>query len=104
MRKATVSVAFLSLFINPDYTIMHSPLVTSILPKIKEYFKGQRVKKAWLFGSFSRNEETETGHIDVLMGLRHIIGREVDLVEVNGILDFAKATIDRDKILIYERD
>ena len=32
-----------------------------------------------------------------------ITGKEVDLVDVNGIMDFAKATIDRDKILIYER-
>ena len=101
---------------------MISPVVISILPKIREYLKHQPVKKAWLFGSFSRNEETETNDIDILvdfdeskgivslfkmggmlMDLSHIAGREVDLVEVNGIMDFAKATIDRDKILIYER-
>lgn len=123
MCKATFCVAFLSLFINSEYTTMISPLVTSILPKVREYFKSQPVKKAWLFESFSRNEETETSDIDILvdydeskdvvslfkmgsmlMDLRHIIGRKVDLVEVNGILDFANATIDRDKILIYERD
>ena len=102
---------------------MISPVLSSILPKIREYFKSQPVRKAWLFGSFSRNEETETSDIDILvdydeskgivslfkmggmlMDLSKIAGRRVDLVEVNGIMDFAKASIDRDKILIYERE
>ena len=37
------------------------------------------------------------------MDLSRIAGRKVDLVEVNGIMDFAKASIDRDKVLIYDR-
>ena len=97
--------------------------VSEILPKIREYFKSQPVRKVWLFGSFSRNEETETSDIDILvdydesrgvvslfkmggmlMDLSKIAGRRVDLVEVNGIMDFAKASIERDKILIYERE
>ena len=101
---------------------MISPVITSILPKIREYFKSQPVKKAWLFGSFARNEESPTSDIDILvdydethgvvslfrmggmlMDLSRIAGRKVDLVEINGIMDFAKASIDRDKILIYER-
>ena len=108
---------------NARTLIMISPAVTSILPKIREYFKEQPVKKAWLFGSFSRNEETQTSDIDILvdydeskgvvslfkmgsmlMDLSRIAGRRVDLVEVKGIKDFAKASIDRDKILIYERE
>ena len=102
---------------------MLSPVITAILPKIREYFKSQPVKKAWLFGSFSRNEETDTSDVDILvdydesqevislfkMGgmlvdLSRIAGRKVDLIEVNGIMDFARASIDRDKILIYERE
>lgn len=102
---------------------MLSPVITAILPKIREYFKSQPVKKAWLFGSFSRNEETDTSDVDILvdydesqevislfkMGgmlvdLSQIAGRKVDLIEVNGIMDFARASIDRDKILIYERE
>lgn len=102
---------------------MLSPVITAILPKIREYFKNQPVKKAWLFGSFSRNEETDTSDVDILvdydeshgvislfkMGgmlvdLSQIAGRKVDLIEVNGIMDFARASIDRDKILIYERE
>ena len=40
----------------------------------------------------------------MLMELSRIADRKVDLVEVNGIMDFAKSSIDRDKILIYERE
>ena len=102
---------------------MLSPVITAILPKIREYLKNQPVKMAWLFGSFSRNEETDTSDVDILvdydesqevislfkMGgmlvdLSRIAGRKVDLIEVNGIMDFARASIDRDKILIYERE
>ena len=102
---------------------MLNSFVSEILPKIREYFKSQPVRKAWLFGSFSRNEETETSDIDILvdfdesrgvvslfkmggmlMDLSNIAGRKVDLVEVDGIMDFAKASIERDKLLIYERE
>ena len=102
---------------------MVNPFFSEVLPKFQEYFKGQPIKKAWLFGSFSRNEESETSDIDILvdydeskgvvslikmggmlMDLSRIAGRRVDLVEVNGIMDFAKASIERDKILIYERE
>ena len=102
---------------------MVNPFFSEVLPKFREYFKGQPIKKAWLFGSFSRNEESETSDIDILvdydeskgvvslfkmggmlMDLSRIAGRRVDLVEVNGIMDFAKASIERDKILIYERE
>lgn len=112
----------LPLLTNSKTSIMISPVITSILPKIREYFKSQPVKKAWLFGSFARNEESPTSDIDILvdydethgvvslfqmggmlMDLSRIAGRKVDLVEINGIMDFAKASIDRDKILIYER-
>ena len=102
---------------------MINQFVASLLPKIREYFESQPVKKAWLFGSFSRNEATETSDLDILvdydesngvvslfkmggmlMDLSRIAGRKVDLLEVNGIMDFARPTIDRDKILIYERE
>ena len=102
---------------------MLNSFVSELLPMIREYLKSQPVRKAWLFGSFSRNEETETSDIDILvdfdeskgvvslfkmggmlMDLSNIAGRKVDLVEVDGIMDFAKASIERDKILIYERE
>jgi predicted nucleotidyltransferase len=89
--------------------------------KIAEYFKTQPVLKAWLFGSFSRGEEREDSDVDLLIlpdksqhfslftlsamyeDLKNLIGRDVDLVTEGGLMDFARESADRDKLLIYER-
>lgn len=82
----------------------------------------QPVKKAWLFGSYSRGEETDSIDIDILvdydnsnglvslfkmggilMDLTDLLGCKVDLVEVRGLKSFARDSVNRDKILIYER-
>lgn len=79
--------------------------------------------KAWLFGSYSRGEETDDSDIDILvdydrtfgrvsllqmggmlMDLSEIAGRKVDLVDNRGLMEFARKSVDNDKILIYERD
>lgn len=88
---------------------------------LADYFKTQPVVKAWLFGSFARGEETQTSDVDILfvpdktqhfslftMGgmyedLKELLGREVDLITVGGLMPFARESADRDKILIYER-
>ena len=87
---------------------------------LADYFKTQPVVKAWLFGSFARGEETQTSDVDILfvpdktqhfslftMGgmyedLKELLGREVDLITVGGLMPFARESADRDKILIYE--
>lgn len=92
-----------------------------IIPKLKAYFTTQPVTKAWLFGSFSRGEETDTSDIDILVvfdqdahiglfkfariygDLKELLGREVDLVKEGSLKPFARESTDRDKILIYER-
>lgn len=82
----------------------------------------QPVKKVWLFGSYSRGEETDSSDIDILvdydnsnglvslfkmggilMDLADLLGCKVDLVEVRGLKSFARDSVNRDKILIYER-
>lgn len=88
---------------------------------IADYFKTQPVLKAWLFGSFSRGEEREDSDVDLLIlpdksqhfslftlsamyeDLKNLIGRDVDLVTEGGLMDFARESADRDKLLIYER-
>ena len=87
---------------------------------IAEYFKTQPVLKAWLFGSYSRGEETDTSDIDILIvlddsqhvglkffgmyeDLKDLLGRDVDLVTDRSLAPFARESVDRDKILIYER-
>ncbi len=88
---------------------------------IAEYFKTQPVLKAWLFGSFSRGEAREDSDVDILIQVDHsqpvglfklsgmhldlqdLLGLRVDLVTDKGLMDFARPSVDRDKILIYER-
>ena len=91
-----------------------------IIKLIADYFKTQPVLKAYLFGSFSRGEETESSDIDILVvlddsqhvglkffgmyeDLKDLLGRKVDLVTERSLAPFARESIDRDKILIYER-
>lgn len=38
-----------------------------VTQSICEYFKTQPVEKAWLFGSFSRNEERPDSDVDILV-------------------------------------
>ncbi len=75
-----------------------------------------------MFGSCSRGEESPDSDIDILvdcdnssgrvslfqmggmlMDLTDLLGCKVDLVENRGLKVFARKSVDRDKILIYER-
>lgn len=86
---------------------------------IADYFKTQPVLKAWLFGSYSRGEQSEDSDVDILivpdqgvglfklsgmhLDLQEILKVRVDLITEKGLLPFARESADRDKILIYER-
>jgi predicted nucleotidyltransferase len=79
------------------------------------------VDKAWVFGSFSRNEEDDKSDIDLLVQfsknkkitlfyylklknkLEQLTGKNIDLVEEGQLKTFAQADFEKDKILIYER-
>ena len=92
-----------------------------MLPKIQAVLSEQPVVKAWIFGSYSRGEETPQSDVDILVQydanaritlltisrimtrLSDAIGRKVDLVEEGRLLPFAQKSAERDKILIYER-
>ncbi|MDE6396148.1 MAG: nucleotidyltransferase domain-containing protein, partial [Muribaculaceae bacterium] len=91
------------------------------IEKIVSYLTGQPVLRAWLFGSYSRGEETPDSDIDILVDydksarlsllkicsimidLEDLLGKKVDLVENGQLKDFAEPSVNRDKILIYER-
>ena len=92
----------------------------AIQETIAEYFKTQPVLKAWLFGSFARGEDTPLSDVDIIVlldnskpvGLRffgmwndleQLLDRKVDLVTEGSLADFARESVERDKILIYER-
>ncbi|MEO8149857.1 MAG: nucleotidyltransferase domain-containing protein [Bacteroidia bacterium] len=92
-----------------------------IVQKINTYLESQPVDKAWIFGSYARNQQNDNSDIDLmisfsknskitlfkyadmLLALEKITGRKVDLVEEGQIKYWAKAYVEKDKILIYER-
>jgi len=91
----------------------------TMIQQIAEYFKTQPVLKVWLFGSYSRGEETAESDVDLLiipeqsvglfklsgmlLDLQELLHLRVDLVTEKGLLPFARESVNRDKILIYER-
>lgn len=96
--------------------------ISALLPSIRRYFQDKPVLRAWLFGSCSRGEDTPDSDVDILvdydnshgtvslfrmgamlMDLSEILGRRVDLIDNRGLKDFARPSVDNDKILIYER-
>ena len=96
-------------------------MTTGMMTKtIAEYFKTQPVLKAWLFGSYSRCEQTKDSDVDILVlldksrpiglkffgmwnDLEELLGRKVDLVSDGTLLPFAQQSAEKDKILIYEK-
>ena len=97
--------------------------MTSLLVnKIQSGLKKAPVQRAWLFGSYARNEETPFSDIDILVQfvpdakislfdyggivyqLEESTGHKVDLVQEGMIKPFARENVEKDKILIYERE
>jgi predicted nucleotidyltransferase len=87
---------------------------------VKDYFSGQPVIKAYVFGSFSRNEADKDSDIDILVDLdysKHIglgfvtmqselqykLHKKVDLISSKAVSKYIKPFIEKDKVLIYER-
>lgn len=101
---------------------MLSNYTKDMIPQIRTFFTNQPVDKAWLFGSYSRGEETATSDVDILVkykegervtlmtiarmmvSLGDMLKKPVDLVEDGRVLPFAAPNVERDKILIYERE
>lgn len=93
----------------------------AIINTIRDYFATQPVKKAWLFGSYARGEETPESDVDILvefskdadigmfeharmiLALEKLVGKDVDLVPEGTLLPFAERTANQDKQLIYSR-
>ena len=95
--------------------------IQNLYPIIRKYFCDQPVERAWIFGSCSRGENTSDSDLDILVryipgetvslfriskimtGLSRAVGMKVDLVEEGHLLPFAADSVERDKVLIYER-
>jgi hypothetical protein len=87
---------------------------------IRDYFRNTPVLKAFLFGSFSREDALNDSDIDILVELdysKHIglgfvkmkldleekLHKKIDLVSSNSISKHILPLINNDKKLIYER-
>lgn len=95
-------------------------LTSSDIQLVKNYFSGQPVIKAYLFGSFSRNEANNDSDVDILVDLdyskhiglgfvtmqaelRQMLHKKIDLVSSKAVSKHIKPFIEKDKVLIYER-
>lgn len=90
------------------------------LQKIKDYFKDKPVKKAYLFGSHSRDSAYQNSDVDILveldysqpiglrfvtmqLDLQEILQTKVDLLSEKAVSKYIRPFIENDKELIYER-
>lgn len=90
-----------------------------MMDKVRAVLETEPVNRAWLFGSYSRGEETPESDIDLLVEmspnnltmlgflkiqtrLEKATEKPVDFIEDECLEDFARVSADRDKILIYE--
>lgn len=72
-----------------------------MLPTLQAALEKQPIVKAWLFGSYSRGSLMTISRI--MVALSDAVGKKVDLVEEGHLLPFAQESVEKDKILIYER-
>lgn len=86
---------------------------------LQRFFASKPVKRAYLFGSYARNEAAHNSDIDLLVELDYskrigfafiqmqldleaLLRRKVDLVSDDALSKYLKPYIDKEKILIYE--
>ncbi len=91
-----------------------------IIQTIRDYLSDKPVEKAWLFGSFARNEQENDSDVDVLLeldlsqpiGLEYVhwwmdlegkLDRKVDLVCEGTLSKYVAPFVEKEKQLIYER-
>lgn len=92
-----------------------------IIDIVRNYFQDKPIRKAWLFGSYARGEQTPSSDIDILVDfdsdnqislldhsrmmcdLEDIFQKKIDLVPEDCLYPYIRKFIDNDKILIYER-
>lgn len=87
---------------------------------IRNYFRTRPVLRAYLFGSYVRDEADLQSDIDILVDLdysqriglqfiqmkidlENLLNKKVDLVSSNGLSKYIKPLVDNEKMLIYAR-
>jgi len=93
----------------------------SMINKLQAFFPAYPIEKAWVFGSYSRGEETRKSDVDIMVrfdkgarislfdyirimhDLKDLLHKKVDLVEEGQLRPWAQESVEQDKILVYER-
>lgn len=95
-------------------------LNTEQIKKISSYFETQPVLRAYLFGSYVRNEATDDSDVDILVDLdysqpiglefiqmkidlQELLSKRVDLVSSRGLSKYIKPYVESEKVMIYAR-
>ena len=94
----------------------------ALVNKLQIFFPDYPIEKAWIFGSYARGEETRKSDMDILVrfekdadislldyvkimnSLQKVLRKKVDLVEEGTLYNFAKESVEQDKILIYDNE
>ena len=94
----------------------------AIVKKLQTALPNYPIEKAWIFGSYSRGEETRKSDIDIMvrfdksavitlfdysgiqLDLQDLLHRKVDLVQEGYLYKFAQESAEKEKVLIYERN
>jgi len=88
--------------------------------KLKNFFRSKPVLRAYLFGSEARDDANENSDIDILveldysnpiglgfvrmqLELENILKKKVDLVSAGALSGYIQPYVDKEKILIYEK-
>ncbi len=88
---------------------------------IADFFSQKPVNKVWLFGSYARGDADENSDIDVLVDIELIKGigsdyfkwnsqlakmlnKKVDIVSLGDENIYIKPLIEKDKLVLYERN
>ena len=95
--------------------------IETIIKTVSKVFESEPIKKAWLFGSYARGEQTSNSDIDILVDfdkenypslldhagmmveLEEKLNTKIDIVPYERIFPSIKINIDKEKVLIYER-
>jgi predicted nucleotidyltransferase len=94
--------------------------IEQIQETVRDYFKDKPVKRAYLFGSYARNEAESSSDVDLLVDLDYEkkiglnffswhedleekLQTKVDVISSGGLSKYLSPFIHKDKKLIYER-
>ena len=87
---------------------------------LRRYFVNRPIRRAYVFGSYSRKEAGRGSDLDILVELDHrepigmkffgyrleleeLLKKRVDLLSANGLSQYIKPFVDEDKVLIYQK-